>query len=109
MTGINVHINDPDSIFRPLLSCNSSPATGNSSNWCSDKTQTLLDQSLTESNFNQRIKNYYLIQDEIHTQRPYLPLAHVLRLDVISNTIKNVEVNSLTGINFQNTIKQDLN
>jgi len=109
LTGINVHINDPDSIFRPLLSCNSSPETGNSSHWCSVKTQTLLDQSLTESNFNQRIKNYYLIQDEIHTQRPYLPLAHVLRLDVISNTIKNVEVNSLTGMNFQNTIKQDLN
>lgn len=109
LTGINVHINDPDSIFRPLLSCNSSPKNGNSSRWCSDKTQRLLDQSLIESNFAQRIKNYYLIQDEIMTQRPYLPIAHVLRLDAISDAIKNVEVNSLTGINFQNTIKQDLN
>ncbi|TEW49524.1 ABC transporter substrate-binding protein [Psychromonas sp. RZ5] len=109
LTGINVHINDPDSIFRPLLSCNSSPENGNSSRWCSYKTQVLLDQSLTESNFAQRIKNYYLIQDEIMTQRPYLPIAHVLRLDVISGRVKNVEVNSLTGINFQNTIKQDLN
>jgi len=69
----------------------------------------LLDQSLTESNFAQRIKNYYLIQDELYKQRPYLPIAHVLRLDAISKSILNVEVNPLTGINFQNAIKQDLN
>jgi len=109
LTGINVHINDPDSIFRPLLSCNSTAETGNSSHWCSPKTQVLLDQSLTESNFAQRIKNYYLIQDELYKQRPYLPIAHVLRLDAISKSILNVEVNPLTGINFQNAIKQDLN
>ena len=109
LTGINVHINDPDSIFRPLLSCNSTPETGNSSNWCSINTQVLLDQSLTESNFAQRIKNYYHIQDEVFKERPYLPIAHVLRLDAISKSILNVEVNPLTGINFQNAIKQDLN
>ena len=109
LTGINVHINDPDSIFRPLLSCNSTPETGNSSQWCSANTQVLLDQSLTESNFAQRIKNYYHIQDEVFSQRPYLPIAHVLRLDAISKSILNVEVNPLTGINFQNAIKQDLN
>ena len=109
LTGINVHINDPDSIFRPLLSCNSSAESGNSSHWCSPKVQVLLDQSITESNFAQRIKNYYQIQDEVYKQRPYLPIAHVLRLDAISKSILNVEVNPLTGINFQNAIKQDLN
>jgi len=109
LTGINVHINDPDSIFRPLLSCNSSAETGNSSHWCSSQTQELLDQSLTESSFAQRIKNYYHIQEEVYKQRPYLPIAHVLRLDAISKSILNVEVNPLTGINFQNVIKQDLN
>ena len=109
LSGINVHVNDPDSIFRPLLSCYSTPQNGNSSRWCSPKTQMLLEQSLTESNFAQRIKNYYHIQDEVYEQRPYLPIAHVLRLDVISESITHVEVNPLTGINFQNAIKQDLN
>lgn len=109
LTGINVHINDPDSIFRPLLSCNSTPEMGNSSNWCSSHTQSLLDKSLTESNFAQRIRYYYRIQDQIFKERPYLPIAHVLRLDAISNSISNVEVNTLTGINFQNAIKRDLN
>ncbi|WP_413693020.1 ABC transporter substrate-binding protein [Psychromonas sp. KJ10-2] len=109
LTGINVHIKDPDSIFRPLLSCHSTPETGNTSYWCDAKTQALLDKSLTESNFAQRIRNYYQIQDQIQVQRPYLPIAHVLRLDAIAKTILNVEVNPLTGINFQNAIKQDLN
>jgi len=109
LTGINLHINDPDSIFRPLLSCHSSAINGNSSRWCSDKTEALLDQSLTESDFLQRIKNYYQIQDQIYQQRPYLPIAHVLRFDAISRSIKNVEVNPLTGINFQNAIKKDVN
>lgn len=109
LTGINVHIKDPDSIFRPLLSCHSTPETGNTSYWCDAKTQDLLDKSITENNFAQRIKNYYQIQDEVYLQRPYLPIAHVLRLDAISKSILNVEVNPLTGINFQNAIKQDLN
>jgi len=109
LTGFNVHINDPDSIFRPLLSCNSTPNSGNSSNWCSPQTQALLELSLSESNFAQRIKNYYQIQDIVREQRPYLPIAHVLRLDAISKAISNVEVNPLTGINFQHAIKQDLN
>ncbi|MDN2663180.1 ABC transporter substrate-binding protein [Psychromonas sp. 14N.309.X.WAT.B.A12] len=109
LTGINVHINDPDSIFRPLLSCHSTPETGNTSYWCDTMTQDLLDDSLTEGNFAQRIKNYYQIQDIVYQQRPYLPIAHVLRLDAISKSILNVEVNPLTGINFQNAIKQDLN
>jgi len=108
LTGINVHINDPDSIFRPLLSCNSTPNTGNSSHWCSDETQSLLDASLSEPDFAQRIKNYYKIQVITREQRPYLPIAHVLRLDAVSNTISNIEVNPLTGINFQYAIKQDL-
>ncbi|TEW56093.1 ABC transporter substrate-binding protein [Psychromonas sp. RZ22] len=109
LTGINVHINDPDSIFRPLLSCASSPENGNSSRWCSPHTESLLEQSLTESNFAQRIKSYYLLQDEIYKKRPYLPIAHVLRLDAISSSVLNVQVNPLTGINFQYAIKQDLN
>ena len=109
LTGANVHINDPDSIFRPLLSCQSSVISGNSSNWCSAKIQTLLDESLTESNLTRRIRDYYYIQDEIYKQRPYLPIAHVLRIDAFSSSIKNIEVNSLTGISFQNAIKQELN
>ncbi|MDA7747385.1 ABC transporter substrate-binding protein, partial [Psychromonas sp.] len=109
LTGMNIHIDDPDSIFRPLLSCQSSPQGGNSSRWCSPLVEQLMDESLTESNFAQRIKNYYQIQDEIYEKRPYLPLAHVLRLDATSASISNVEVHPLTGINFQNTIKQDVN
>lgn len=109
LTGINVHVNDPDSIFRPLLSCQATALNGNTSRWCSSTTQTLLDKSLTEYNINKREQNYHLIQDEIYQQHPYLPLAHVLRLDAISKSIKHVHVTPLTGISFKDAIKQDLN
>jgi len=109
LTGINVHVNDPDSIFRPLLSCQASALEGNTSRWCTAATQTLLDKSLTEYNINKREKNYHLIQDQMYQQHPYFPLAHVFRLDAFAKKIKHVQVNPLTGISFKTAIKQDLN
>lgn len=108
LTGMNVHINDPDSVLRPLLSCGSSPENGNSSGWCSKQTEQLLNEASLESNFFKRIKNYYLLQAQVYEQRPYLPLAHTIRLDAISASIDNVFVNPLTGINFQHAVKKEL-
>lgn len=109
LTGMNIHINDPDSVFRPLLSCDASPIQGNTSGWCSAHTESLINRAIIETNFAQRIKNYYQIQDEVYNNRPYLPLAHIIRLDAISSSIDNIEVNPLTGINFQYAVKKEFN
>lgn len=105
LTGKSPNIKDPDNLFRPLLSCNVNQLEGNTSQWCDDTTQKLLDSTLLEPSFNQRVKNYYKLQEIIQSQRIYLPIAHLLRFDVFNKNISNIQVNPLTGINFYNVKK----
>jgi cationic peptide transport system substrate-binding protein len=100
LTGKSPHIKDPDNLFRPLLSCNSTQLQGNTSQWCDADIQLLLDQTILEVSFIKRIKKYYQLQEYIQSERIYQPIAHVLRFDVFNKNILNVQVNSLTGINF---------
>jgi cationic peptide transport system substrate-binding protein len=106
LTGRDPYIKDPDNLFRPLLSCNASPLEGNTSQWCDAQVQSLLDTTLLEVNFIQRVKSYYQLQEYIQAQRIYQPIAHMLRFDVFNKHISNLQVNSLTGINFQ-FVKKD--
>ena len=105
LTGMRVHIDDPDSLFRPLLSCDSSILQGNSSQWCSKQVQDLLDATLLESNFAKRVKNYYQLQEIVQQESPYYPIAHLLRIDAFNENISGLSVNPLTGIDFQNVRK----
>lgn len=105
LTGINVHIDDPDSLFRPLLSCDSTILQGNASRWCSKQVQDLLDSSLSESNFVKRVMYYYQLQAIVQEERPYYPIAHLLRIDAFNRNISGFLVNPLTGIDFQNVRK----
>jgi cationic peptide transport system substrate-binding protein len=109
LTGINMPMNDPDSLFRPLLSCDATVAEGNSSQWCSKRVQTLLDSALLESNFIKRIMSYYKLQEITQQDRPYYPIAHVLRVDASNQNISGLRVNPLTGIDFQYIRKTEVN
>lgn len=105
LSGINLHINDPDSLFRPLLSCDASILEGNSSQWCSQQVQDLLDAAIVESDYMQRFKNYDQLQEILQQERPYYPIAHILRIDAYNKNISGLQVDPLTGINFQNVRK----
>jgi cationic peptide transport system substrate-binding protein len=108
LTGINSQMNDPDSLFRPLFSCYVNVLEGNAAQWCSEEVQLLLDAAQLESNFMSRIRRYYQIQQIIQKERPYYPIAHVLRIDAFTNNISGLIVNPLTGINFKNVLKKEV-
>ncbi|MEI6895960.1 MAG: ABC transporter substrate-binding protein [Psychromonas sp.] len=105
LTGISPYTNDPDNLFRPLLNCNANALAGNSSQWCDNKMQRLLDDTLLEVNFIQRVKNYYQLQEDIQAQKIYIPIAHLLRFDVSNKNISKLQINPLTGINFHHVKK----
>ncbi|MGB5445707.1 MAG: ABC transporter substrate-binding protein [Psychromonas sp.] len=107
LTGINGNIDDPDSIFRPLLSCDSTVLEGNASQWCSKEVQDLLNLSLIEPDVTKRIDNYYQLQNIIQEQRIYYPIAHILRMDAYNKNISGILVDPFTGINFQNIRKTE--
>ncbi|WP_156801510.1 ABC transporter substrate-binding protein [Psychromonas sp. CNPT3] len=105
LSGINIQSNDPDSLFRPLLSCSSGISEGNSSHWCSNKTEKLINKARLQSRFTRRIQSYYQLQALIQTMRPYLPIAHVYRMDAFKLNIKGLHVDPLAGIDFQHVTK----
>ncbi|WP_413698772.1 ABC transporter substrate-binding protein [Psychromonas sp. KJ10-10] len=105
LTGKSPNINDPDNIFRPLLSCKVNQIEGNTSRWCDPDTQALLDSTLVKSSFIQRVKNYYQLQELVQSQRIYLPIAHLLRFDVYNKNITNIQVDTLTGISLHQVNK----
>lgn len=105
LTGKSPNINDPDNIFRPLLSCKVNQTEGNTSQWCDPETQALLDSTLVKSSFIQRVKNYYQLQELVQSQRIYLPIAHLLRFDVYNKNITNIQVDTLTGISLHQVNK----
>jgi cationic peptide transport system substrate-binding protein len=105
LTGKSPNINDPDNIFRPLLSCKVNQTEGNTSQWCDPKTQALLESTLLKNSFIQRVKNYYQLQELVQSERIYLPIAHLLRFDVFNKNITNLEVDPLSGISLQKVIK----
>jgi len=107
LTGSSPYIKDPDNLFRPLLSCNASALEGNSSYWCDTKMQSILDDTLLEISFIQRVKNYYQLQALLQAQRVYLPIAHLLRFDVFNDNITGIKIDPLTGINFHFTKKNE--
>lgn len=105
LTGISPYISDPDNLFRPLFSCEANQLEGNSSQWCDEFMQRLLNDALLEGHFIQRVKNYYQLQTHIHKQSAYLPLGHLIRFDVFNPNIFKFEVDPLTGINFHHAFK----
>ncbi|GLS91332.1 ABC transporter substrate-binding protein [Psychromonas marina] len=105
LTGISPYIKDPDNLFRPLFSCSSNQIEGNTGQWCDTKVQALLDNTLLETNFVQRVKNYYQLQEYTQDQLIYLPIAHLLRFDVFNNNISGLQMNPLTGIDLHSVNK----
>ena len=106
LTGLNVHIDDPINLFRPLLSCDSTAIDGNSAQWCEQETQQILETTPNGTRLREKMKQYYNLQAIIQSQSIYLPIAHILRFEAMTKNISGITVNPLTGINFTHAIKQ---
>ena len=70
---------DPDNFFSPMLSCSASDTGSNTTFWCNQKYDDILQNALQTKDFNQR-KEYYaqamrIIEEEI----PLIPIAHSKR------------------------------
>ncbi|WP_354625687.1 ABC transporter substrate-binding protein [Psychromonas sp. MME2] len=107
LAAVNINSYDPDTIFNSLLSCDVSILEGNSSQWCNNKTQKLLESALLAENSNLRKLYYYQLQQIINQEQPYYPLAHAHRVDIFNNNVTGLTVNPLTGINFQYVTKSE--
>ncbi|MDC9595444.1 ABC transporter substrate-binding protein SapA [Xenorhabdus anantnagensis] len=90
LAGWSADSNDPDSFFRPLLSCAAIASKTNLSRWCNSAFDDALHQALLNQQIISRKENYFFAQKILAQQLPLLPLAYSMHLQSFRNNIKGL-------------------
>ncbi|WP_237386301.1 ABC transporter substrate-binding protein SapA [Xenorhabdus sp. Sc-CR9] len=90
LAGWSTDSNDPDSFFRPLLSCAAIASQTNLSRWCNLAFDDAIHQALLNQQLASRIKSYHVAQEILAQQLPVLPLAYSMRLQIFRYNIKGL-------------------
>lgn len=80
LSGWTTDSNDPDSFFRPLLSCAAIRSQTNYTHWCDPTFDEVLQNALSSQQLAKRIEYYQQAQQILAQQLPVLPLASSLRM-----------------------------
>lgn len=100
LSGWSTDSNDPDSFFRPLLSCAAIESQTNFAHWCHREFDTLLRKALTSQQLASRIEAYDQAQAILARELPVLPLASSLRLQAYRYDIKGLVLSPFGNASF---------
>ncbi len=100
LSGWSTDSNDPDSFFRPVLSCAAIHSQTNYAHWCNPAFDGLLHQALLSQQLSQRIDYYQQAQSILEQQLPVLPLASSLRLQAYRYDIKGLVLSPFGNSSF---------
>jgi cationic peptide transport system substrate-binding protein len=100
LSGWSTDSNDPDSFFRPVLSCAAIHSQTNYAHWCNPEFDGLLHQALLSQQLSQRIDDYQQAQSILEQQLPVLPLASSLRLQAYRYDIKGLVLSPFGNSSF---------
>lgn len=100
LAGWSTDSNDPDSFFRPLLSCAAIGSQTNLSHWCSPEFDDVIHQALLEQQLSSRIEYYHKAQQILAQDLPVLPLAYSLRLQAFRYDIKGLVLSAFGNTSF---------
>lgn len=92
--------NDPDSFFRPMLSCAAIRSQTNYARWCDPKFDEVLQKALSSQQLASRIEAYREAQDILAKELPVLPLASSLRLQAYRYDIKGLVLSPFGNASF---------
>lgn len=103
LSGWATSSNDPDSFFRPILSCAAMVAKTNYAQWCNHSFDSLLERALRTLQLSGRIEAYHQAQALLTNELPILPLASSLQLvafrhDIHGLIVSPVGSGSLSGV-----------
>ncbi len=90
LSGWATDSNDPDSFFRPLLSCAAINSQTNFAHWCNPEFDSVLRKALSSQQLASRIEAYEEAQNILEKELPILPLASSLRLQAYRYDIKGL-------------------
>jgi len=107
LTGWATDSNDPDSFFRPLLSCAAICSQTNYAHWCSPGFDEALQKALLSQQLAGRIENYHLAQQMLARDLPVLPLASSLRLQAYRHDIKGLVLSPFGNASFAGVYRDE--
>ena len=99
--------NDPDSFFRPLLSCAAINSQTNYAHWCSATFDKVLQKALLSQQLAARIDNYDQAQQILAQELPVLPLASSLRLQAYRHDIKGLVLSPFGNASFAGVYRDE--
>ncbi len=99
--------NDPDSFFRPLLSCAAIRSQTNYTHWCNSEFDNVLQQALRSQQLAARIDDYDRAQRILAQELPVLPLASSLRLLAYRYDIKGLVLSPFGNASFAGVYRDD--
>lgn len=107
LSGWATDSNDPDSFFRPLLSCAAIRSQTNYAHWCSPAFDDVLQKALLSQQLAARIDNYDRAQEILAQQLPVLPLASSLRLQAYRHDIKGLVLSPFGNASFAGVYRDE--
>lgn len=108
LSGWATDSNDPDSFFRPLLSCAAIASQTNFAHWCNREFDDVLQKALLSQQLSSRMDAYKEAQRILARELPVLPLASSLRLQAYRYDMKGLVLSpfgnaSFAGVSRENT------
>ena len=100
LSGWATDSNDPDSFFRPLLSCAAIDSQTNLTHWCHREFDNVLRKALDSQQLSSRIDAYDEAQKILAQELPVLPLASSLRLQAYRYDIKGLVLSPFGNASF---------
>lgn len=100
--------NDPDSFFRPMLSCAAIRSQTNYARWCDPKFDEVLQKALSSQQLASRIEAYREAQDILAEQLPVLPLASSLRLQAYRYDMKGLVLSPFGNASFAGVSRENV-
>ncbi|MEG0280793.1 MAG: ABC transporter substrate-binding protein SapA [Morganella sp. (in: enterobacteria)] len=107
LAGWSTDSNDPDSFFRPLLSCAAIGSQTNLSHWCSPEFDDVIHQALLAQQLGSRIEYYHQAQQILAQDLPVLPLAYSLRLQAFRYDIKGLVLSTFGNTSFAGVYREE--
>ncbi|OCH23690.1 ABC transporter substrate-binding protein SapA [Aliivibrio sp. 1S128] len=105
LTGWNANSSDPDSMLRPLLSCNAKQAGFGVANWCNEEFDLLLDLAKETNQPRYRINIYRQIQNLLSEELPIIPLAHGVKYQANQSSLKGFNLSPFNTYSFHNVVR----
>ncbi|MGY5956932.1 ABC transporter substrate-binding protein SapA [Kosakonia sp. BK9b] len=100
LSGWATDSNDPDSFFRPMLSCAAIDSQTNFAHWCHREFDEVLQKALSSQQLAARIDAYDEAQNILARELPVLPLASSLRLQAYRYDIKGLVLSPFGSASF---------